>query len=232
VRRDKLLLLMERLDSQYAEHKKLSTDAKSTEERATAAEKLAEREVFLQPTYKQLALLYADLHEYVFNLLSLGVKAEVLDSRTGRMEAKGCAKSMQWRNARRYFYWALRARLARSSALSRIQAASPESTPEERSRLLNSLLPTTDILDHRVLAPALETLNLEPTLQQLRRAVVVENMLSAAHSDLKAALEGILRVADLLSDEEKVTLIANLQAIRSGKPVPRVEKTCAVIVHP
>jgi len=55
---------MERLDSQYAEYKKLSTDSTiSPEERASAAESLAERETFLLPTYKQLALLYADLHE-------------------------------------------------------------------------------------------------------------------------------------------------------------------------
>lgn len=57
---------MERLDTQYATYKQLSQDSsKTTEERAAAAEKLSEREIHLQPAYKQLALLYADLHEYV-----------------------------------------------------------------------------------------------------------------------------------------------------------------------
>lgn len=64
VRRDKLLSLMERLDSQYAGYKHASKDiTKTAEERAAAAEQLAARETFLQPSYKQLALLYADLHE-------------------------------------------------------------------------------------------------------------------------------------------------------------------------
>jgi acetyl-CoA carboxylase / biotin carboxylase 1 len=64
MRRDKILTLMERLDSTYASHKRDSTDStKSEEERATAAQLLAARESFLQPTYKQMALLYADLHE-------------------------------------------------------------------------------------------------------------------------------------------------------------------------
>lgn len=64
MRRDKILTLMERLDSTYAELKHASKDtAKTAEERAQATQALANREIFLQPTYKQIALLYADLHE-------------------------------------------------------------------------------------------------------------------------------------------------------------------------
>lgn len=64
MRRDKILLLMERLDSTYATLKAASKDpSKSEEEKAAASSALAERETFLQPTYKQIALLYADLHE-------------------------------------------------------------------------------------------------------------------------------------------------------------------------
>ena len=33
--------------------------------RAAAADALEKREALLQPSYKQIALLYADLHEYV-----------------------------------------------------------------------------------------------------------------------------------------------------------------------
>jgi acetyl-CoA carboxylase / biotin carboxylase 1 len=55
---------MERLDGPYASFKKASSDAtKSAEERAQAADQLAAREIELQNTYKQIALLYADLHE-------------------------------------------------------------------------------------------------------------------------------------------------------------------------
>jgi len=64
MRRDKILTLMERLDSTYASLKSASKDSsKTADERATASAALAERETLLQPTYKHIALLYADLHE-------------------------------------------------------------------------------------------------------------------------------------------------------------------------
>jgi acetyl-CoA carboxylase / biotin carboxylase 1 len=64
MRRDKILRLMERLDTPYAELKKASLDqATPAEARAQAVEELDKREQLLQPTYKQLSLLYADLHE-------------------------------------------------------------------------------------------------------------------------------------------------------------------------
>jgi acetyl-CoA carboxylase/biotin carboxylase 1 len=67
MRRDKIQTLMERLDSTYASLKRDSKDgSKSAEEHAAATSALTERETLLQPTYKQIALLYADLHEYVY----------------------------------------------------------------------------------------------------------------------------------------------------------------------
>lgn len=64
MRRDKILRLMERLDAPYAALKKASTDTSATPEaRAEAVEELDKREQVLAQTYKQIALLYADLHE-------------------------------------------------------------------------------------------------------------------------------------------------------------------------
>lgn len=64
VRRDRVLGLMERLDPTYASLKKLSKDAALPEaERSDATARLADRESTLAPTFKQIALLYADLHE-------------------------------------------------------------------------------------------------------------------------------------------------------------------------
>lgn len=55
---------MERLDDSYGQLKADSKDAsKPAEERAEASKALAARETLLMPTYKQIALLYADLHE-------------------------------------------------------------------------------------------------------------------------------------------------------------------------
>jgi len=86
---------MARLDETYASLKAATTDAsKSAEERAKSAELLKQRESFLQPTYMQIAHLYADLHD-----------------RVGRMQAKGCAQEMRWIESRRRLYWRLRRRL-------------------------------------------------------------------------------------------------------------------------
>ena len=67
MRRERILALMERMDSTYASLKRDSEDSSKTpDERSKASERLAAREAYLQPTYKQMALLFADLHEYVF----------------------------------------------------------------------------------------------------------------------------------------------------------------------
>ena len=64
LRRDKMILLMERLDLTYAELKRDSKDMSKTEDERTASTSaLATREKVLNSTYKQIALLYADLHE-------------------------------------------------------------------------------------------------------------------------------------------------------------------------
>lgn len=55
---------MERLDPEYAALKKASKDqSRSEADRAADADALKTRETVLLPTYKQIALLYADLHE-------------------------------------------------------------------------------------------------------------------------------------------------------------------------
>ena len=79
MRRDKILKLMERLDSTYASLKKASLDqSTSAEERAKAVEELDRREQLLAPTYKQIALLYADLHEYVLVFAKCSAYADFL----------------------------------------------------------------------------------------------------------------------------------------------------------
>jgi acetyl-CoA carboxylase/biotin carboxylase 1 len=64
MRRDKILALMDRLDDTYASLKRTTKDeGKTAAERAEAADALTKRETLLMPSYKQIALLYADLHE-------------------------------------------------------------------------------------------------------------------------------------------------------------------------
>ncbi|KJA28198.1 hypothetical protein HYPSUDRAFT_129635 [Hypholoma sublateritium FD-334 SS-4] len=205
MRRDKILTLMERLDSTYASLKRDSTDAsKSPEQRNAASAALTERETFLQPTYKQIALLYADLHD-----------------RTGRMEAKGCAKPAVWKNSRRHFYWAVRARVARSSALAQIAEATPEANYEYRSRLLNSLAAIEPVTEYRQMAEAIEKLDLSQTLAQLKADHLLRQMIQLTKEDRKAAMDGFLRLAESFSDDERIAIAAALKnpARSAGKPV-------------
>jgi acetyl-CoA carboxylase/biotin carboxylase 1 len=203
MRRDKVLTLMERLDLTYAELKQASKDTtKTAEERAQATQALANRETFLQPTYKQLALLYADLHD-----------------RAGRMEAKGCAKPAVWKDARRYFYWALRARIARSNLLEQIENGNPEMESEERAALLDSLIPDNDLSNNRSLAEVLEQLDITPTLSRLKADHLLSHFAEVAEEDRKASLDGLVRIIDSLSDGEKMTLQSAIQnTLRSVGP--------------
>ncbi|KAJ6581428.1 acetyl-CoA carboxylase [Mycena capillaripes] len=196
MRRDKVVKLMERLDSTYASLKRDSNDtSKTPEQRASASSALASRETLLQPTYQQIALLYADLHD-----------------RTGRMEAKGCAKPAVWKDARRHFYWAVRSRVARSAALGDIAEASPGTTFEYRSRLLNSLASIDSSTSARVVAEKLEKLDLTQTIVQLRTEHLMRNLLNLTKEDRKAAMDGLLRFADNLSEEERASLMTVLQS--------------------
>ncbi|KAH9072271.1 acetyl CoA carboxylase [Lactarius deliciosus] len=200
MRRDKIVQLMERMDTQYATFKRDSKDAsKSPEERAAAAESLEEREVLLQPTYKQIALLYADLHD-----------------RAGRMEAKGCAKPAVWKEARRYFYWATRARLARSKALAQLAVAGPSQSREYRERLLNDLSGVDEKSDHQTIAQALEILDISSAVAQLR----TEHLLQQLLGDRKSLIDGFVRLVDGLTENEKATVLATLKNTNASPSPP------------
>lgn len=126
------------------------------------------------------------------------------------MEAKGCAKACEWKDARRRFYWALRARIARSRALAQITEANPESTPAYRSQLLTQLAPV-DGSNMREAAETLEGLDLTQKLKQLRGDHVMHTIRQSLHADREATLEGLRGLLDELSDEEKANIVAAVQ---------------------
>ena len=128
------------------------------------------------------------------------------------MEAKGCAKPMVWKDARRRFYWALRAKVAWSSSMAQLEEASPGSTLDYRVKLLQSLTEVDTTTDRRVAAEKYEALDLAPTLAQLRADHLTRQLLELSHEDRKATIGGLIRLVDNLSDEEKATLATALQA--------------------
>lgn len=109
-RRRELVKLMRRLDSKYralCEH--AGSPALSATERTIADRELAAYEEHLLPTYHQVAVAFADLHDTA-----------------GRMMEKGCIRDIvPWKDSRRYFYWRLRRLLLEEEAKKLVLQASP-----------------------------------------------------------------------------------------------------------
>ncbi|KAF7544682.1 hypothetical protein G7046_g9736 [Stylonectria norvegica] len=139
-RKDKQISTMARMDPTYAGLKKQLEDVTlSKEEADEIKKKMTIREKQLLPVYAQIAIQFADLHD-----------------RAGRMQAKGVIRdSLEWPNARRYFYWRLRRRLNEEYILRRMAttviSASPShgttKTTEARQKNLNLLRSWSGIVD-------------------------------------------------------------------------------------
>ena len=123
------------------------------------------------------------------------------------MEAKGCAKPVVWKESRRYFYWATRARLARSNALAQLAAASPNQPREYREQLLYELCGVNGESDHRTAAQRLENVDLSPYIALIKSENVVQQLLG----DRKSLIDGLVRLVDYLSEDEKATVLAALR---------------------
>jgi acetyl-CoA carboxylase / biotin carboxylase 1 len=136
------------------------------------------------------------------------------------MEAKGCAKPLVWKDARRYFYWALRARLAKSSALAELEEAAPDSSREYRNDLLCQLSKLDESANNQAIATAFEALDLATTVTRLKTEQLVRKITEMVHEDRKATMAGLLRFVDNLDDEEKGALRAALQGSKTSPAPP------------
>ena len=128
-------------------------------------------------------------------------------SRTGRMEAKGCAKSVVWKESRRYFYWATRGRLARSNAVAQLAAACPSKPREYHEELLYQVYGVNAQSDHRTMAGRLENVDLSPYIALLKSENIVHQFLG----DRKSLVDGLVRLVDNLSEDEKATILTALR---------------------
>lgn len=133
------------------------------------------------------------------------------------MEAKGCAKPMEWKTARRHFYWATRARVARSAALADLAEASPDSTFEYRTRLLDSVASLEPNTDYRKMSEKLDKLDLTATVAQLKADHLTRQLIELSKEDRKATMDGLLRLVDHLSDEDRASLAGVLQSASSPR---------------
>jgi acetyl-CoA carboxylase/biotin carboxylase 1 len=128
-RKDKVLAMMERLDENYRQLKASSSDSSRAAEEITKLKaELADREKVLWPTYSQLALHFADLHD-----------------RPNRMKAKGTIReALDWVESRKYFYWRLRRRLLEEDFITRLGEADPSLSRAQRLASLQQAIVSVD----------------------------------------------------------------------------------------
>lgn len=201
LRRDKQLAIMARLDAPYAELKRALADPSLTaSQTADLKTKLTAREERLLPVYGQIALQFADLHD-----------------RAGRMQAKDTIRQpLQWKNARRFFYWRLRRRLNEESVLKKMAAAGAKTPGASRERSLETLRAWTGIADYerddRAVATWLEEKRKEvgAKLEGLKSQGVAAEVAALLRGNKEGGLAGIRTVLQMLPGEERVNVLKYL----------------------
>ncbi|RUP43011.1 acetyl-CoA carboxylase, partial [Jimgerdemannia flammicorona] len=195
-RKTQLISTMERLDETYRNLKKLLDDpSKSAEEKEDIKVQLTAREQDLLPVYSQIALQFADLHDTA-----------------GRMKAKGTIqKALEWRFARRFFYWRVRRRLSEEYAFRCLAAADPKLSRESMTRYLQKWF-RTDVhggdweSDDVIVTEWFEREreNIDKRVDRLKHDALAEQVLSIAENDQNAVVEGFAKVLETLSVDVKM----------------------------
>ena len=200
-RRERQLETMARLDSTYADLKRALADTSLSQEQLKQAKaKLTEREELLLPVYSQIAIQFADLHD-----------------RAGRMEAKDTIRHpLQWKNARRFFYWRLRRRLNEESIIKKMVASSLKGHAMSRPRALETLRAWTGIAtfdkDDRAVATWYEENKKEVAskIDGLKIEGVAFDVASLLRGNKEGGLKGVRQVLQMLPAEEREEVLEYL----------------------
>ncbi|MCJ1388280.1 acetyl-coenzyme-A carboxylase [Xylographa bjoerkii] len=193
-RRDKQLETMARLDPVYGElRRSLNDKSLSADQQSDIKAKMTEREQLLLPVYSQISLQFADLHD-----------------RAGRMEAKGTIRhALQWKNARRFFYWRLRRRLNEESILKKLATVAVRGPPSSREQQLEMLQAWTGIgpfeRDDRSVAMWYEENRKEVhgKIEALKGEGIAFEVASLLRGNKEGGLKGIRQVLGMLPVEER-----------------------------
>ncbi|KAK9465746.1 acetyl-CoA carboxylase [Lipomyces arxii] len=198
-RRERLLETMTRLDATYR-GLKAKLDAPDLD-KSTASDlkvKLGERERELMPVYKQISLQFADLHD-----------------RAGRMKAKGTIKDiLHWRDARRFFYWRLRRRVAECYILRDLASASPKSSRLERVARMKSWYAEAGVTESDDAAvaewiSACESV-VKTKITQIKNDAKIQDMISLVRVEKDVAVAGLVQSLKALSAEDREAVLRQL----------------------
>ena len=192
-RRDKQLETMARLDATYADLKAQLLDKNlSSDKQSDIKVKMQEREQLLLPVYSQISLQFADLHD-----------------RAGRMQAKNTIRHpLQWKNARRFFYWRLRRRLNEESLIKKMAQTSTRG-PRARTSSLRTLRAWTEIEDFEHNDRAVATWyeenrkSVQTKLDGLKSEGVAFDIGGLLSANKEGGLKGLKQFLDMMPIEER-----------------------------
>ena len=209
-RKDKQLDTMARLDETYASlRKQLEDKSLSKDKIDEIKEQMSTREKQLLPVYAQVAVQFADLHD-----------------RAGRMQAKGTIRdSLEWKDARRTFYWRLRRRLNEeyvlkrmaSSPLAKSQKERGTDNVELRSRHLHMLKTWSTIVDwdkdDRAVTEWYESerKGIGEKVQNLKSETLADDVAKLVRDGKKAGWQGVRDVLRVMPPEERDEILKYLK---------------------
>jgi len=193
-RRDKQLETMARLDPTYAELKKSVADKSLSQSQLSDIKiQMNEREKLLEPVYSQIAIQFADLHD-----------------RAGRMKAKNAIRdSLQWKEARRFFYWRVRRRLNEEYIVKRMAAAAVKKPNSSRTRNLETLaawtgIPNFKTADREVAMWYEENRKVvHEKVEALKAEGIAFEVASLLRSNGRGGLKGVQQVLSMLPATER-----------------------------
>ena len=201
-RKDKQLETMARLDPTYGDLRRHIADKSITPEQQNEIKrKMTQREQLLAPVYTQISLQFADLHD-----------------RAGRMEAKNTIRHpIQWKNARRFFYWRLRRRLNEEKIL-KAMASSSARGPNTRANNLRTLRAWTNISDYEGNDRAVATWceenkqTLKNKVDALKSESIAFDIAGLLRSDKEGGLKGLKTALSMMPVEEREETLKYLRS--------------------
>ncbi|OCT53252.1 Acetyl-CoA carboxylase [Cladophialophora carrionii] len=209
-RKERQLETMARLDPEYARLKQQSLAKNLSADQLNAIKaKMTEREQLLGPIYQQIALQFADLHD-----------------RAGRMEAKGTIRMpLQWKNARRFFYWRLRRRLSEEVLLKKLNSSlaggvvpattTPSTQREQNLAMLKNWSGLLDVefdKDDRKVAEWYESHRKEvyAKIDAVKTEAVSKRVAELLMGNKEGGLKGVREVLSLVPTSEREQLVKYL----------------------
>ncbi len=201
-RKERQLETMARLDPTYAELKRsIAASDVTPEKQSEIKAKMTARETLLLPVYNQISLQFADLHD-----------------RAGRMEAKNTIRHpLQWKNARRFFYWRLRRRLNEEKILKAMSGSSTRG-PSSRANSMRTLRAWTNITDYDRDDMSVATWceenrkTVQAKIDALKTDGVAFDIAALLRSDKEGGLKGLKTALGMMPVEEREETLRFLQS--------------------